>query len=93
MKTREQIIDWLKKSYLGNLEGLVPEEVMELVGEAFMLGTQIKISKELEEGYVQLMESLARAFAAGIKMGQVPDRSSMEDLEQIIKDNPEGLRK
>ena len=31
MKTREQIIEWLKKSYLGNIEGLVPEEVIELV--------------------------------------------------------------
>lgn len=93
MVTEKQIIEWLKKSYLRNLEGDVPKEVLELVGEAFMLGSQVEVSKELEEKYIQLMESLARAFVAGIKMGQVPERSSLEDLEQMIRNNPDGLHK
>lgn len=91
--TKEQVLEWLKLSYIGNLEGTVPPEIIDLAGQAFMQGTQITITKELEESYVQLGEALARAFVAGIKMGQVPERSSMEDLEEIIKNNPNGLKR
>lgn len=93
MVTKEQVYEWLKKSYLGNLEGNVPKEVLDLVGKAFMMGTEVTVSRELEENYVQLWEALARGFVAGIKMGQVPDRSSLEDLEEMMKNNPGGLKR
>ncbi len=93
MVKKEQVCEWHKKSYIGNLEGNVPKEVLDPVGEAFSLGTTISVNRKLEEGYVQLWEALARGFVAGIKMGQVPDKSSLEDLEIMMKNNPEGLKR
>lgn len=93
MVTKEQVYEWLRESYLGNLDGDVPREVIDLVGKAFMLGTEVAVSKDLEKSYVQLWEALARGFVAGIKMGQVPDRSSLEDLEEMMRNNPGGLKR
>lgn len=96
MITKEDYVNWLTKSYLDNLSN-VDKEIKNLVGQSFKLGAlELKLDDtnlgELQKSYVELFEALARGFVAGVKLGTSFEHCNEEDLERIMKDNPEGLQ-
>jgi hypothetical protein len=94
---KEEYIDWLEKSYMNNL-GPIRKEIKDLVRQSFDLGAKnVNLDNinlgELEKEFPELYETLARGFVSGIRLGTSFKNSNMEDLEQIVKNNPGGLVK
>lgn len=97
MLSKEEYMNWLEKSYMNNL-GPANDKVRELVRRSFRLGsTGINLGDinlgDLEKEYVELYEAMSRAYIAGIKLGTSFDKTDKDDLEEIVKDNPNGLTK
>lgn len=93
MITKEEYIEWLTKSYTGNLKS-GNKDIVDLVKKSFELGASIKIDTnlgELQKEYVELFQAMALGFIDGVKLGTSFDHCDNADLENMMKNNPGGI--